>query len=137
MTAKRVYQVRGLIVIPNDKEGFTYREKTAPHPIMRGRPITAEYKPRPPVLTRMRVEIYSDPREQSGAPAAVDPQKRPARAPGQRKRQKVTGRREPVAIDAFEDGPSTYPGPDTLARTKRLILAAIKVWELKNGIRHD
>ena len=85
----------------------------------------------------MRVEIYSDPREQSSAPAAVDPRKRPARSPAGRKRQKMTARREPVGIDAFEDGPSTYPGPDTLARTKRLILAAIKVWELKNGIRHD
>lgn len=27
------------------------------------------------------------------------------------------------------------PGPATLSRTKKLVLAAIKVWELKRGIR--
>ncbi|HEY2711031.1 MAG TPA: hypothetical protein VGI60_00845 [Chthoniobacterales bacterium] len=31
---------------------------------------------------------------------------------------------------------SRRPGVGTLARTKNLILAAVRVWELKRGLRH-
>jgi len=37
-------------------------------------------------------------------------------------------------IDALSDEP-VLPGIGTMARTKRLILAALRVWELKQGIR--
>jgi hypothetical protein len=33
------------------------------------------------------------------------------------------------------DGEPARPAVGTLSRTKRLLLAALKVWELKNGIR--
>lgn len=36
---------------------------------------------------------------------------------------------------AAVDGEVTRPAVGTLSRTKSLLLAALKVWELKNGIR--
>jgi len=48
-----------------------------------------------------------------------------------RQRPKRKGLRE---IDALPDEPE-LPGIGTMARTKRLILAALRVWELKQGIR--
>jgi hypothetical protein len=35
----------------------------------------------------------------------------------------------------FEDDEQIRPAVGTLSRTKTLLLAALKVWELKNGIR--
>jgi hypothetical protein len=47
---------------------------------------------------------------------------------------KGVSRRQTSTIKPAEESLS-YPAPDTLARTKRLLLAALKVWELKQGIR--
>jgi len=45
-------------------------------------------------------------------------------------------KKSPREIDALSDEPG-MPGIGTLARTKRLILAALRVWELKQGIRES
>ena len=45
-------------------------------------------------------------------------------------------KKSPREIDALSDEPG-LPGIGTLARTKRLILAALRVWELKQGIRES
>ena len=121
----------------SDKEGVPYHEKAAPRPRIRGQSIIAEYNTSRPVLTQMRMETDSEPTEQTDLPAAVNSQNHSATSPGHRKRVQVNARHDAATIESLENGLSTYPGPDTLARTKRLILAAIKVWELKNGIRHD
>jgi len=42
--------------------------------------------------------------------------------------------RRPPEIAAAEDEPR-LPGIGTMARTRRLIMAALRVWELKRGIR--
>jgi len=36
-----------------------------------------------------------------------------------------------------EDETIVQPPVDTLYRTKRLLLAALRVWELKNGLRPE
>ena len=36
--------------------------------------------------------------------------------------------------DGAEEIEETRPAPGTLMRTRRLLLAALRVWELKNGI---
>ena len=36
-----------------------------------------------------------------------------------------------------EDETDVQPSVDTLYRTKRLLLAALRVWELKNGLRPE
>jgi hypothetical protein len=41
-------------------------------------------------------------------------------------------RRKAVSV---ADADIVRPAPGTLSRTKSLLLAALKVWELKNGIR--
>jgi hypothetical protein len=40
-----------------------------------------------------------------------------------------------VVVD--EDETIMQPAVDTLYRTKRLLLAALRVWELKNGLRPE
>jgi hypothetical protein len=53
-----------------------------------------------------------------------------------RSRNKTTPkrRRKSAPVDEDEDE-IVRPGVGTLSRTKKLLLAALKVWELKNGIR--
>jgi hypothetical protein len=53
--------------------------------------------------------------------------------PGPRSRTKSPKRRPKGA--ASENGEAIRPAVGTLSRTKSLLLAALKVWELKNGIR--
>ncbi|MEO7165927.1 MAG: hypothetical protein ABI787_10930 [Spartobacteria bacterium] len=61
----------------------------------------------------------------SHSEAAVRPRpKNRAKAPKRRPKNAVTVDGEPVR-----------PAVGTLSRTKTLLLAALKVWELKNGIR--
>jgi hypothetical protein len=57
--------------------------------------------------------------------AAIRPRPK-SRAKPKRRRRKGT---------AVGDGEITRPAAGTLSRTKSLLLAALKVWELKNGIR--
>jgi hypothetical protein len=58
--------------------------------------------------------------------AAVRPRRKP--------RAKQTRRPRKTAAAALEDE-VIRPAVGTLSRTKTLLLAALKVWELKNGIR--
>jgi hypothetical protein len=58
--------------------------------------------------------------------AAVRPRTK-SRAKPKRRRRKTT--------TSVGDEEITRPAPGTLSRTKSLLLAALKVWELKNGIR--
>lgn len=51
-----------------------------------------------------------------------------------RKTKAKNARRRPKNATA-EDGEAIRPAIGTLSRTKSLLLAALKVWELKNGIR--
>ena len=44
-------------------------------------------------------------------------------------------KRRPKAVPGDEDEEFIRPAVGTLSRTKSLLLAALKVWELKNGIR--
>ncbi len=60
---------------------------------------------------------------QSEAAVRPRPKSRPKAAPKRRK----SGPAEP--------GEVVRPAVGTLTRTKSLLLAALKVWELKNGIR--
>jgi hypothetical protein len=53
--------------------------------------------------------------------------------PRSRTRSKSPKRRPKNA--AAIDGEEIRPAVGTLSRTKSLLLAALKVWELKNGIR--
>jgi hypothetical protein len=58
-----------------------------------------------------------------------------------RRSSEVAPRRRPKRknlreIDALSGEPE-LPGIGTMARTKRLILAALRVWELKQGIRES
>ncbi|HEY1583337.1 MAG TPA: hypothetical protein VGF73_09595 [Chthoniobacterales bacterium] len=53
--------------------------------------------------------------------------------PRQKSRTKTPKRRPKNA--AANDGEVVRPAVGTLTRTKSLLLAALKVWELKNGIR--
>ncbi len=53
--------------------------------------------------------------------------------PRRKTRTKVAKRRPKNAT--AEDGEVIRPAVGTLSRTKTLLLAALKVWELKNGIR--
>jgi hypothetical protein len=39
-----------------------------------------------------------------------------------------------AARTGVEEGTTVQPPADTLFRTKRLLLAALRVWELKNGL---
>jgi hypothetical protein len=57
--------------------------------------------------------------------AAIRPRPK-SRAKPKRRRRKAT---------AVGDGEITRPAAGTLSRTKSLLLAALKVWEMKNGIR--
>ncbi len=57
--------------------------------------------------------------------AAVRPRPK-SRAKPKRRRRGTT---------SVADEEITRPAPGTLSRTKSLLLAALKVWELKNGIR--
>jgi hypothetical protein len=57
--------------------------------------------------------------------AAVRPRPKPRSKPK---------RRRPKATTASDDE-IVRPAVGTLSRTKSLLLAALKVWELKNGIR--
>ena len=43
---------------------------------------------------------------------------------------------EPTLDPELDAELSRRPGVGTLARTKSLILAAVRVWELKRGMRH-
>ena len=51
-----------------------------------------------------------------------------------RKTQKKTKRKPRTAAKETDDEP-TRPAVGTLTRTKSLLLAALRVWELKQGIR--
>lgn len=59
--------------------------------------------------------------------------------PGSRRKVRYPGRPKAVVKRRnlmFKDEEEDFgPGPNTLARTKRLLLAALRVWELKHGIR--
>jgi len=59
--------------------------------------------------------------------AAVRPRSKP------RAKQARRPRKTAVVID--DDDEKIRPAVGTLSRTKTLLLAALKVWELKNGIR--
>ena len=53
-----------------------------------------------------------------------------------RSRNKTTSRRRRKSAPVYEDDDEIVrPAVGTLSRTKTLLLAALKVWELKNGIR--
>jgi hypothetical protein len=51
------------------------------------------------------------------------------------KSRNKTARRPRKGAPNFGDGEIIRPAVGTLSRTKTLLLAALKVWELKNGIR--
>jgi len=53
--------------------------------------------------------------------------------PRSKSRTKIPKRRPKGASTV--DGEAVRPAVGTLSRTKSLLLAALKVWELKNGIR--
>jgi len=53
--------------------------------------------------------------------------------PRSKNRSKSPKRRPKSAPN--DDGEALRPAVGTLSRTKSLLLAALKVWELKNGIR--
>jgi hypothetical protein len=55
--------------------------------------------------------------------------------PRPKNRTKTARRPKKSAPVAAEDGEKIRPAIGTLSRTKTLLLAALKVWELKNGIR--
>jgi hypothetical protein len=66
---------------------------------------------------------------------SVPPEKTQAvrqRVPKRKAPRKPKGR--PKATEREEDDP-TRPAVGTLSRTKSLLLAALRVWELKHGIR--
>ncbi len=52
----------------------------------------------------------------------------------QPKRRAKSAKRRPKGASTVE-GETVRPAVGTLSRTKALLLAALKVWELKNGIR--
>jgi hypothetical protein len=54
--------------------------------------------------------------------------------PRPKSRSKAPKRRRKTAAPV-EDDEMIRPAVGTLSRTKTLLLAALKVWELKNGIR--
>jgi len=54
--------------------------------------------------------------------------------PRQKSRAKGVPKRRPKNAAAV-NGAANRPAVGTLSRTKTLLLAALKVWELKNGIR--
>jgi len=60
-------------------------------------------------------------------------------SPSRRSGSKGASKRKPKGRpSATNDAPTedeTLPAVGTMARTKRLILAALRVWELKRGIR--
>ena len=59
----------------------------------------------------------------------------PRRVPCRRLKKRQGRRPDPLPeLDTVEED-LQVPGIGTLARTKRLILAALRVWELKRGIR--
>jgi len=74
----------------------------------------------------MRPETNFDKKRQAGPLV-------PARRSFERRRPvKVTAKTSTIKL---LEKPPSYPGPETLARTKRLLLAALRVWELKRGLR--
>ena len=109
-------------------------EEFASHPSTRRYPFTAEYEMRRPVPSQMRLETDPDPKRETDLPAPAHFERLRVSSCNHRQRGKITARSRPSTIEPLEES-STYPGPDTLARTKRLLLAALKVWELKRGIR--
>ena len=60
--------------------------------------------------------------------AAVRPRRKPRAKSGRRPRKTATAA-------TLDDDEVIRPAVGTLSRTKTLLLAALKVWELKNGIR--
>lgn len=67
--------------------------------------------------------------ESTAAASDLRPRSRTRRGP----RRRV--RRRPAEEVELLDDEMHLPGIGTMARTKRLILAALRVWELKRGIR--
>lgn len=65
---------------------------------------------------------------------ALSNQSPPRRRPAQAASKRGPKRTNPPEIDASSIE-ARLPGIGTMARTKRLILAAVRVWELKRGIR--
>lgn len=57
------------------------------------------------------------------------------RAPAKKKTQKKPVKRRPKAAAKNADDEPVRPAVGTLTRTKSLLLAALRVWELKQGIR--
>jgi hypothetical protein len=55
--------------------------------------------------------------------------------PRPKTRHKTTRRPRKTVSHASTDDEMIRPAVGTLSRTKTLLLAALKVWELKNGIR--
>ena len=55
--------------------------------------------------------------------------------PRSKTRAPQKAKRRPKAAPGEEDDEIMRPAVGTLSRTKSLLLAALKVWELKNGIR--
>jgi len=53
----------------------------------------------------------------------------------QRRRKEVDRRRSKPPLPTEPDWEESIPAIGTMARTKRLIMAALRVWELKHGIR--
>ena len=97
-------------------------------------PITAEYQTGRPVPIRMRLEPDPDPKREPDLTAPARSERFRVASCNRWRRGKITASSKPSTIEPSEES-FTYPGPDTLARTKRLLLAALKVWELKQGLR--
>jgi hypothetical protein len=57
------------------------------------------------------------------------------RVPPKKKAQKKPAKRRPKAVAKNADDEPVRPAVGTLTRTKSLLLAALRVWELKQGIR--
>jgi len=55
--------------------------------------------------------------------------------PRRKSRGKAAKRPRKTAVVHDDDDEFARPAVGTLTRTKTLLLAALKVWELKNGIR--
>ncbi|MGH8095027.1 MAG: hypothetical protein ACREIF_16400 [Chthoniobacterales bacterium] len=68
----------------------------------------------------------------TGKARCIDTPPQPPRPKQHRRKRRVTSSPKPIHDDSTEE---RLPRIGTLIRTRRLLLAALRVWELKNGIR--
>jgi hypothetical protein len=81
---------------------------------------------------KLEIDFDSEKKRRSRLPA----HSRKSRASSRKDQQRSNAMRVPKGSTPKSlEQQNAYPPPDTLARTKKLVLAAIKVWELKRGIR--